>query len=601
MTISPTVFPRLFLSALLAAILLSVASISMAQPPAGYYSGVTAFGNPALLRQQIHNAIQNHTRRPYASNNAYMEVLDTDQSPGRSGFVVDIYRNESFAKLGDFSGGYNREHTWPNSYGLNNGSGHGTYPYADLHHLFVSDSSYNTIRGNRPWAHFFSPSGLTEQVTLTSNGRGGAGGTPFPGDSNWYASGTPGRWMVWSGRKGDVARAALYMDVRYDGTPHSDSTEEIDLILTDDPALIGTVDLVSSPKRAWMGELTTIIRWHLEDPVDSLEIRRNNLIHDASGQGIATSQGNRNPFIDNPTWAGLVWGYAGAPEQPTGLLATAGNATVDLTWNANSDLDIAGYDVYRSTTSASTGFIKLNSALVAIPAYTDTGLSNGTTYWYRVVAVDLESPANESSQSSAAEATPVASLNNVLIVGISTRNSTSATHEWAALANSGSTAVNLTGWRLISRTATADSTINLTGSIPARGHYIIGSNPYGGTVEGVIANLTTTNGLFGSGISDTTARSFGLYNAANELVDAFSIGAGASTPYSDEDGLYAFGQNTGNTTQSAANSIFRKRPGGTVGAYQDTDRNVDDLEIRPTKVPPSDVAVPVGLTGIALH
>jgi hypothetical protein len=410
--------------------------------------------------------------------------------------------------------------------------------------------------------------------------------------------------MVWSGRKGDVARAALYMDVRYDGTPHSDSTEEIDLILTDDPALIGTVDLVSSPKRAWMGELTTIIRWHLEDPVDSLEIRRNNLIYDASGEGISISQGNRNPFVDHPHWAGLVWGYAGVPDQPTGVVATAGNATVDLTWNANSDLDIAGYDVYRSTTSASTGFTKINGSLALLPAYTDTGLTNGTTYWYRVVAVDLESPANESAQSSAAEATPVAPptpLNSVLIVGISTRNSISATHEWAALANSGTTAVDLTGWTLRSRTGSSDSTINLTGSIPARGHYIIGSNPYGGTVEGVTANLTTTNGLFGSGISDTTSRSFGLYNAADELVDAFSIGAGASTPYSDEDGLYAFGQNTGNSTQSAANSIFRKRPGGATGPYQDTDRNVDDLEIRPTKVPPSDVVVRVGLSGIALH
>jgi hypothetical protein len=40
----------------------------------------------------------------------------------------------------------------------------------------------------------------------------------FPGNSNWTESSSSlGAWQTWSARKGDVARALMYMDVRYEG------------------------------------------------------------------------------------------------------------------------------------------------------------------------------------------------------------------------------------------------------------------------------------------------------------------------------------------------------------------------------------------------
>ncbi len=93
------------------------------------------------------------------------------------------------------------------------------------------------------------------------------------------------------------------------------------------------------------------------------------------------------------------------PAAPTGLTATGGDGQVILDWANNSETDLAGYNVYRATTSGGT-YSKVNSSLVTTSAYTDTGLANGTPYYYVVTAVDLS--INESANSNEAPATPQA-------------------------------------------------------------------------------------------------------------------------------------------------------------------------------------------------
>ena len=93
------------------------------------------------------------------------------------------------------------------------------------------------------------------------------------------------------------------------------------------------------------------------------------------------------------------------PAAPTGLTATAGDSLVSLDWANNAETDLAGYDVYRATVSGGP-YTKLNATPLADSAYTDTGLSNGTTYYYVVRAVDTS--ANPSAASSEASATPAA-------------------------------------------------------------------------------------------------------------------------------------------------------------------------------------------------
>ena len=87
-----------------------------------------------------------------------------------------------------------------------------------------------------------------------------------------------------------------------------------------------------------------------------------------------------------------------APEPPINLLATVTGSDVQLTWAANSEVDLAGYNVYLQK---ETDWVKLNTDLVQEAAYLHGGLRNGS-YSYRVTAVD--GVGNESQPSQVATA-----------------------------------------------------------------------------------------------------------------------------------------------------------------------------------------------------
>jgi fibronectin type 3 domain-containing protein len=100
-----------------------------------------------------------------------------------------------------------------------------------------------------------------------------------------------------------------------------------------------------------------------------------------------------------------------APAAPTGLTAADRpgdqGGTVDLAWTANPEPDVAGYHVYRAL-AAGGPYSRVNGTLVNGTAFADSGLANGTTYFYRITAVDAS--ANESAQSATASATPADNL-----------------------------------------------------------------------------------------------------------------------------------------------------------------------------------------------
>ena len=94
-----------------------------------------------------------------------------------------------------------------------------------------------------------------------------------------------------------------------------------------------------------------------------------------------------------------------APPTPTGLAATAGDKQVSLTWNASSGA--ASYHVKRSTISGGP-YTQVASATVAND--TDASLTNGTTYYYVVSAVNSAGESADSSQVSATPTAPAASV-----------------------------------------------------------------------------------------------------------------------------------------------------------------------------------------------
>jgi fibronectin type 3 domain-containing protein len=91
-----------------------------------------------------------------------------------------------------------------------------------------------------------------------------------------------------------------------------------------------------------------------------------------------------------------------APAAPTGLTATAGNAQVSLSWAASSGA--TSYNVKRSTTNG--GPYTTVASGVTTTSVIDASLTNGTTYYYVVTAVNA---IGESGNSNQASATPAAS------------------------------------------------------------------------------------------------------------------------------------------------------------------------------------------------
>ena len=268
----------------------------------GYYAHVNT-SSASQLRCSLHATIKGHTAYPYSggTTNTWTILEIADEDPNNSSRILDAYRNRSFAKVTDRAGSgtgikYNREHTWPNSLGFGSTTGNlglPNAPYTDTHMLYLTESVYNADRGNKPYANCAQSAGCGERTTEVNNGSGGGSGV-YPGNSNWVLSpdGNAGSFEVWGKRKGDMARAVMYMAIRYEGGTHPTTGQsEPDLELTDNRSLIQ----ITSSSPAYMGLLSTLIAWHQADPPDAAERARNEVIY--------SFQGNRNPFIDHPEWA----------------------------------------------------------------------------------------------------------------------------------------------------------------------------------------------------------------------------------------------------------------------------------------------------------
>lgn len=263
--------------------------------PAGYYDKVDATSSDTL-RASIHALIDAHIVFAYSvsgtPDDAEFEV-DTwdivalaDAHPHEPGCVLDVYLNGTFERQYSRTSAnphYDREHSWPKSLGFSSES---SPAYRDCHHLFAAYPSYNSSRSNNPYGEC---DGGTAKPTELNVGRGGEG------EGNERCSDV---WETWIGRRGDVARAMFYMDVRYEG----DAPAEPDLQLIDDVWLIGESSASAWRTRsvAYMGVLSVLLEWHREDPVDDQERRRNSVVY--------LFQRNRNPFVDHPEWVEIVFG-----------------------------------------------------------------------------------------------------------------------------------------------------------------------------------------------------------------------------------------------------------------------------------------------------
>ncbi len=276
-------------------------ALNNACPLGDYYANVDD-SNATVLRSTLHDTIDDHQWFPYsASETDTWDILEmADEDPNNASNVLDVYRNESYAKAGGGNSNYNREHTWPRSVGLGDTGTTNNTPATDAHNLRISNIGYNSDRGSMLF-DYCDPSDngdCTELVTVANDGVGGVGGA-YPADSNWYTAssdGNAGMFEVWSDRRGDVARTIFYMDIRFEGGSHGvTGAAEPNLEITDTRAESNT----SSGNTWFLGMLSTLLEWHAADPIDDKERVRN--------EAVFSFQGNRNPFVDHPEWVDCLY------------------------------------------------------------------------------------------------------------------------------------------------------------------------------------------------------------------------------------------------------------------------------------------------------
>ncbi|NEW08426.1 hypothetical protein GK047_20725 [Paenibacillus sp. SYP-B3998] len=99
------------------------------------------------------------------------------------------------------------------------------------------------------------------------------------------------------------------------------------------------------------------------------------------------------------------------PANPSGLVATAGDAEVSLSWNMVPAA--TGYNIKRSTTVGGPYTTVANNVYTSL-SYTDTALTNGTTYYYVVSAVNAGGESGNSNEASATPQSPITSLNVII-------------------------------------------------------------------------------------------------------------------------------------------------------------------------------------------
>lgn len=255
-----------------------------------YYKGVDFRKRGDDLQKDLHDLVERtHTPQSYTPGIWDASVI-TDEDPDNSENVLLIYgwptgqdkgditklrtfpKKERFTTEKERYKKWEREHVFakslatPKLIAVNNRhhipqniaeiSGH------DAHNLRPINGEWNSRRSNIKFIEGSGNSGIQH-------------GGWFPGEE----------W------KGDVARMMMYMYLRY-----GDQCA---------PNKVGIGSPVVDLETGKRDMLKIFMKWNAEDPVSNIERRRNDHHGNPNNQ---YSQGNRNPFIDNPHLANLIWG-----------------------------------------------------------------------------------------------------------------------------------------------------------------------------------------------------------------------------------------------------------------------------------------------------
>lgn len=292
---------------------LTWASAQNGAPANPYYNGFNWSQTGSALKNALANKITvTHTNElSYSQVWNALKIVDLD--PTSTTNVLLIYgwengtdgdatndRTRNKDMNGGANGDWNREHIFAQALGNPDLGQSG--PGADAQMLRACDVQRNGSRANKKYA--------------TGSGNSASVG------ANWY----PGdEW------KGDCARIIMYMYLRYG------------------EQCLPTYVFTGSPVSSDANMLDLLLQWNADDPVSQYEDNRNIYLGNANN---TYGQGNRNPFIDNPYLATVIWGGPIAQNRwPNIFLETASfealsdvsiypNPSNDQTINIETEADI---------------------------------------------------------------------------------------------------------------------------------------------------------------------------------------------------------------------------------------------------------------------
>ncbi len=313
-----------------------------AQIPNGYYNAANGKTGDEL-KVALHNIIKGHHVVSY--NGLLNAFAYTDCKP--NGKIWDIYSNYEYSLSGS-CGEYehegdcwNREHTWPQSW-----FNEQTTPRSDLFHVYPTDGYVNGQRSNYPYGE------VGNYIYISGNGSK---------LGSCVTSGYTGRvFEPIDEYKGDIARSYFYMSVRY----YSEDDDWSTSAMTNKSVIL-----------PWA--MTMLLRWSDEDPVSDKEIARNNAVYGY--------QNNRNPFIDHPEYARMIWdenwqggtyynitcatslshGSVSAPE------SAMEGTTVAITATPEPGYMVGTYTVYKTGSPSTTVTVSSNGTFT-MPGYAVT-------------------------------------------------------------------------------------------------------------------------------------------------------------------------------------------------------------------------------------
>ncbi len=136
------------------------------------------------------------------------------------------------------------------------------------------------------------------------------------------------------------------------------------------------------------------------------------------------------------------------PSAPSGLTAKAGNAQVALSWSAPSSTGGAAsvtYDVFRGPSPGGEATTPIAEG-VTTTSFTNTGLTNGTTYYYTVKAVNSVGSSEASGEASATPTAPATVPGAPRNLTAATSSTTGVALAWSAPTSNGGSAI--TGYEL---------------------------------------------------------------------------------------------------------------------------------------------------------